>query len=219
MGGYNSSDDEREGSGPGAGRQQQPQQASTPPEYRFLAQGRRSLVEYLLSTSSGGGQGATMVDSPAAPASAPAAPVEEAAVEPATAAAVAVGAGSSSSSSSVADSASFERIGACTRACSDGALLSLTHPQPPPHPHRARARLGRRRCRPLPVLLVAAQLPPQQLRQPGLLPLPAGHRLLGLSGHLGQRRQQQRGQQPLLWGQRPVAPPPPPRPGGHACGQ
>lgn len=108
MGGYNSSDDERE---EGVGQQQ----VGTPPEYRFLSAGRRSLMDYLMSTStaSGGGGDAGVAAAAAAAAEA----VAEALVEPVPELSPAVVGGS------VADSASFERIGACV-GCGGGAWLA-----------------------------------------------------------------------------------------------
>lgn len=103
MGGYNSSDDEQQGGedeglgddGRGLGK------ASTPPEYRFLSAGRRSLMDYLLSTSSGaassGGKDAAAAEAEAAAD----VPIEPAPEEPPAAV----------DGESVADSASFERIG------------------------------------------------------------------------------------------------------------
>lgn len=108
MGGYTSSDDETLGSaGPNVGGQ-----ASTPPEFRFLAAGRRSLKEYLLGTAGSNNTNSNSVGS------------SEAAIRPLSPPAL-VGGGDGGTASVVAASASFvsssfERIGACVRACWGG---------------------------------------------------------------------------------------------------
>jgi hypothetical protein len=116
MGGYNSSDDEREEGRFGGGHTGLGQ-ASTPPEYRFLAAGRRSLMEYLLSTSSTGSgvEGSTGAAAGLSIREVVAAPEEPPRLAPSPPPGVMAGlprSGGGGGGGSVADSASFERIGA-----------------------------------------------------------------------------------------------------------